>query len=46
MKSGGSLKGRSSTIETLHIENSAVLAPQMPDIGSELRPEHIQKFKV
>ena len=42
----GSLKGRSSTLETLHMENSAVLAPQMPGIGSELRPDYIQKFKV
>jgi L-alanine-DL-glutamate epimerase-like enolase superfamily enzyme len=42
----GSLKGRSSTIEALHMENGAVLAPQMPGMGSELRPEYIQRFKV
>jgi L-alanine-DL-glutamate epimerase-like enolase superfamily enzyme len=42
----GSLKGQSSTIEKLRMENSAVLAPQMPGIGSEMRPEYIQKFRV
>ena len=42
----GSLKGHSSTIEALHMENSEVLAPQMPGMGSELRPEYIQKFKI
>jgi L-alanine-DL-glutamate epimerase-like enolase superfamily enzyme len=42
----GSLKGQSSTVEKLRMENSAVLAPQMPGMGSELRPEYIAKFKV
>jgi L-alanine-DL-glutamate epimerase-like enolase superfamily enzyme len=42
----GSLKGTSSTIEKLRMVDSAVLAPQMPGIGSELRPEYVQKYKV
>jgi hypothetical protein len=42
----GSLKGGSSTVEQLRSAGSAVLAPEMPGIGSELRPEYIRKFKV
>jgi L-alanine-DL-glutamate epimerase-like enolase superfamily enzyme len=41
----GSLKGSSSTVEQLRSAGSAVLAPEMPGIGSELRPEYIRKFK-
>jgi L-alanine-DL-glutamate epimerase-like enolase superfamily enzyme len=42
----GSLKGDSSSVEKLRPSGSAVLAPEMPGIGSELRPDYIQKFKV
>jgi L-alanine-DL-glutamate epimerase-like enolase superfamily enzyme len=42
----GSLKGDSSSVEKLRAVGSAVLAPEMPGIGSELRPDYIQKFKV
>jgi L-alanine-DL-glutamate epimerase-like enolase superfamily enzyme len=42
---GGSFKGHSSTIETLRMVDSAVLAPVNPGMGSELRPEYIQKHK-
>jgi L-alanine-DL-glutamate epimerase-like enolase superfamily enzyme len=43
---GGSFKNHSSTIETLRMVDSAVLAPQNPGMGSELRPEYVQKHKV
>jgi hypothetical protein len=42
----GSLKGDSSTVEKLRPAGSAVLAPEMPGMGSELRPDYVQKFKV
>jgi hypothetical protein len=42
----GSLKGDSSTLETLHMRDGQILAPEMPGIGSELRPEFIRKHKV
>jgi len=42
----GSLKGDSSTVEKLRPAGSAVLAPEMPGMGSELRPDYIQKYKV
>ena len=42
----GSLKGGSSAMEQLRPAGSAVLAPEMPGIGSELRPDYIRKFKV
>ena len=42
----GSLKGGSSAIEQLRPPGSAVLAPEMPGIGSELRPDYIRKFKI
>jgi L-alanine-DL-glutamate epimerase-like enolase superfamily enzyme len=42
----GSLKGDSSSVEKLRPAGSAVLAPEMPGMGSELRPDYIQKFKV
>ncbi|HEV2275711.1 MAG TPA: mandelate racemase/muconate lactonizing enzyme family protein [Acidobacteriaceae bacterium] len=41
----GSFKGQSSTIETLHMVESAVLAPERPGMGSELRPDYIQKHR-
>ncbi len=42
----GSFKGEGSTLERLRMVNSAVLAPERPGMGSELRPEYLQKFKV
>jgi L-alanine-DL-glutamate epimerase-like enolase superfamily enzyme len=42
----GSFKGAGSTLERLRMVNSAVLAPERPGMGSELRPEYLQKFKV
>jgi L-alanine-DL-glutamate epimerase-like enolase superfamily enzyme len=42
----GSYKGQGSTLERLRMVNSAVLAPERPGMGSELRPEYLQKFKV
>jgi L-alanine-DL-glutamate epimerase-like enolase superfamily enzyme len=42
----GSFKGSGSTLERLRMVNSAVLAPERPGMGSELRPEYLQKFKV
>lgn len=41
----GSYKGRSKTIEQLRMIDSAVLAPVTPGMGTELRPEYIQKYK-
>ncbi len=42
----GSFKGHSSTIETLRMVDSAVLAPETPGMASELRSDYIQKHKV
>src|SRR6201996_1642010 len=42
----GSFKGQGSTLEKLRMVDSAVLAPERPGMGSELRPEYLQKFKV
>ena len=42
----GSLKGDSSSVEKLRVKDAAVLAPEMPGMGSELRPDYIRKFKV
>jgi L-alanine-DL-glutamate epimerase-like enolase superfamily enzyme len=42
----GSFKGRSSTLEQLHMADSMVLAPEGPGMGSELRPDYVQKHKV
>ena len=41
----GSFKGAGSTLERLRMVNSAVLAPERPGIGSELRPEYVQKLR-
>lgn len=41
----GSYKGRSNTIEQLHMVNSAVLAPVTPGMGTELRPDYLQKYR-
>jgi len=42
----GGLKGESATLEKLRPAGSAVRAPEMPGIGSELRPDYVQKFRV
>ncbi|MFP5210793.1 MAG: mandelate racemase/muconate lactonizing enzyme family protein [Acidobacteriota bacterium] len=42
----GSYRGRSNTIEQLHMVDSAVLAPVTPGMGTELRPEYVEKYKV
>jgi L-alanine-DL-glutamate epimerase-like enolase superfamily enzyme len=42
----GSLKSQGSTVEQLRMENGAVLAPETPGMGSELRPDYIRKYKV
>ena len=42
----GSLKGEGSTVEKLRMTEGAVLAPETPGMGSEMRPDYIKKFKV
>ncbi len=42
----GSLKGDGSSLEKLRMQDGAVLAPETPGMGSELRPDYIKKFKV
>ena len=42
----GSLKGTPSTVEALRMRDGRILAPELPGIGSELRPEFIRKHKV
>ena len=42
----GSLKGDSSSVEKLRMVNGALLAPETPGMGSELRRDYIQKYKV
>ncbi len=37
----GSFKGRSETIEQLHMVDSAVAAPVNPGMGTELRPDYL-----
>jgi L-alanine-DL-glutamate epimerase-like enolase superfamily enzyme len=37
----GSYKGRSDTLEQLHMKDSAVAAPVMPGMGTELRPDYL-----
>jgi L-alanine-DL-glutamate epimerase-like enolase superfamily enzyme len=39
----GSYKGVSSTIEQLHMADSAVSAPVTPGMGTELRPDYLKK---
>jgi hypothetical protein len=41
----GSFKGRSSTLEQLHMVDSQVLAPEGPGMGSELRPDYLAAHK-
>ena len=42
----GSLKGEGSSVEKLRMVDGAVLAPQSPGMGSELKPDYIRKHKV
>ena len=42
----GSIKGDSSTVEKLRMADGALLAPESPGMGSELRWEYVQKYKV
>ncbi|HTT60222.1 MAG TPA: mandelate racemase/muconate lactonizing enzyme family protein [Bryobacteraceae bacterium] len=42
----GSLKGTPSTVEALRMRDGRILAPELPGMGSELRPEFIRKHKV
>jgi len=42
----GSLRGDSSSVEQLRMAGGALLAPESPGMGSELRPEWIAKYKV
>ncbi len=42
----GSLRGESSHVEQLRMKDGAILAPETPGMGSELRRDWIAKFKV
>jgi len=42
----GSLKGEPSTLEELRMRDGQILAPVLPGLGSELRPDFIRKHKV
>ncbi|HKW99185.1 MAG TPA: mandelate racemase/muconate lactonizing enzyme family protein [Bryobacteraceae bacterium] len=42
----GSLKGSSSSVEKLRMVEGAVMAPETPGMGSELRPDYIRRFKI
>lgn len=42
----GSLKGEGSSVEKLRMSDGAVLAPETPGMGSEMRPDYIKKFRV
>jgi L-alanine-DL-glutamate epimerase-like enolase superfamily enzyme len=42
----GSIRGDSGAVEKLRMVDGAVLPPEMPGIGSELRPDYVAKFKV
>ena len=41
----GSFKGRSETVEQLHMTESAVAAPVMPGMGTELRPDYVSAHR-
>jgi len=45
METGG-IRGDSTTVEKLRLKDGAVLPPETPGMGSELRPDYIAKFKV
>jgi len=42
----GSLKGEPPAIEALRMRDGCLLAPELPGMGSELRPDFIAKHKV
>ncbi len=42
----GSLKGDSSSVEKLRMVDGDILAPEGPGMGSELRRDYIQRYKV
>ncbi|MEO8662135.1 MAG: mandelate racemase/muconate lactonizing enzyme family protein [Bryobacteraceae bacterium] len=42
----GSVKGDSSSVETLRMDRGAILAPETAGMGSELRRDYIDKFRV
>lgn len=42
----GSIKGDSSSVEKLRMVNGDLLAPETPGMGSELRRDYVQKYKV
>jgi len=42
----GSLKGEGSSVEKLRMVEGAVLAPETPGMGSEMRPDYIKRFRV
>jgi L-alanine-DL-glutamate epimerase-like enolase superfamily enzyme len=41
----GSIKGDSAAVEPLRMLNGEMLAPETPGMGSELRPDWIQKYR-
>jgi hypothetical protein len=42
----GSLKGGGSSVEKLRMVDGAVLAPETPGMGSEMRPDYIKRLRV
>lgn len=42
----GSLRGEGSSVEKLRMVEGAVLAPETPGMGSEMRPDYIKRLKV
>jgi L-alanine-DL-glutamate epimerase-like enolase superfamily enzyme len=42
----GSLKGEGSSVEKLRMVDGAVLAPETPGMGSEMRPDYIKRLRV
>jgi L-alanine-DL-glutamate epimerase-like enolase superfamily enzyme len=42
----GSIKGDNTHVEPLRMVNGAVLPPETPGMGSELRPDYIAKYRV
>ncbi len=42
----GSLRGESSHVERQRMVDGAILAPEGPGMGSELRPDYIAKYRV
>jgi len=42
----GSVKGDTSSVEKLRMDKGAILAPETPGMGSELRRDYIDKYRV